>query len=674
MYFNARVLQEAHSHDVPLLERMNFLGIYSNNLDEFFRVRMATNMRIAEMNTKSKSADVAGARKLLKRLNDLDRKYSEVFSEAVQDTLRELSRHGVEMVDEKSLDADQRHYVRCHFRNTVGGFISPIWLNKNHHFSDEADSEIYLAVRLLSSGSKPDYAVIGIPTARIGRFLELPEKDGKKYIMYVDDVVRFCLPMIFAGMNYDSYEAYSFKFTKDAEMDLENDHSEGLLQKVAKAVKARKRGDALRVLHDRTMPDDLRKRLLAQLKVDPLDTVQGTGRYQNHKDLMSFPDLGRSDLVNKPWPAIVPEDVKREESVINLVHKSDRFVHVPYHSFDFFIRFLQEAAISKDVKSIKISLYRVASHSKVIEALMCAARNGKKVTALVELMARFDESSNISWAKRMRDVGINVIFGVDGLKVHSKIVHVGMKRGRDMAVVSTGNFHEGNARSYTDYLYFTSRPGIVSEVDRVFDFIRKPYAPVEFRELLVSPNEMRGKFYALIDSEIKASRKGKEAWIKIKINHITDSGMVNKLYEASRAGVKVEISVRGNCSLYTGMPVYSENIRAVGIIDRYLEHSRIFIFCAGGKIKTFIGSADWMPRNLDRRVEVITPIYDEGIRRDLMCVVNAALADNVKARIVDGSGRNLYVQPAGGGRLRSQQWLYDRYLAMNSEERANGKE
>lgn len=675
MYFNSRVLQEAHSSDVPLLERLSFLGIYSNNLDEFFRVRMATNIRVAEMTRKSTSDDAVAARKLIKRLTDLDQKYSGIFQEAVTDTLSELSKHGVEIIDEKSLDDDQKHYVRCHFRNRVGGFLSPVWLSKLHRFSDDTDSEIYLGVKMTTEAGKSDYAVIPLPTSRLGRFVMLPEKDGKKYIMYIDDVVRFCLPMVFPGMDYVQFEAYSFKFTKDAEMDIDNDLRESLMQKVAKAVKQRKRGAALRVLHDKDMPAELLDRLLAKLKVDPLDTIQPTGRYQNHKDLMDFPDIGRADLKNEAWASVVPEEVKRTGSVFRLVREKDRFIHVPYHSFDFFIRFLQEAAISKDVKSIKISLYRVASHSKVIEALMCAARNGKKVTALVELMARFDESSNISWAKRMQDAGINVIFGVEGLKVHSKIVHIGMKKGRDMAVVSTGNFHEGNARSYTDYLYFTARQKITSEVDKVFDFIRKPYIPVEFNELLVSPNEMRDKFYNLVDAEIKAAGKGKEAWIKIKINHITDDGMVEKLYEASRAGVRIDISVRGNCSLYTGMPVYSENIRAVGIIDRYLEHSRIFIFCSGGKNKTFIGSADWMPRNLDRRIEVVTPIYDDDIKRDLMCVVNAALSDNVKARIVDGSGRNLYSQPKDGDeKLRSQEFLYRRYVQLNNREKENEQE
>ena len=354
--------------------------------------------------------------------------------------------------------------------------------------------------------------------------------------------------------------------------------------------------------------------------------------------------------------------------IFPLVGKKDRFLHVPYQSYDFFIRFLQEAAVNRDVKSIRISLYRVASRSKVIEALMCAARNGKKVTAIVELMARFDEASNISWSKKMQDAGINVVFGVEGLKVHAKIVHIGMKRGKDLAVISTGNFHEGNARTYTDYMYFTARPSVTKDVGYVFEFIKRPYIQHDFKELIVSPNGMRSGLSALVRNEIKAAEKGKESWVKIKINHITDPEMVRLLYEASRAGVKIDILVRGNASLYTGLPVYSENIRATGIIDRYLEHSRIFIFCAGGRNLTFIGSSDWMPRNLDRRIEVLAPVYDEDIKRDLMYVVDTGLADNVKARIVDGTGRNLYVaRKAGDPVVRSQEVLYRHYSGLGKE-------
>lgn len=666
MYFNARVLQEAHSVDVPLLDRLAFLGIYSNNLDEFFRVRMAANVRIAEMMRKTSAEDARKAAKLIKRLNDLDKKYSAIYQEAVHDALAELSRHGVEMVSEKGLDEEQRHFVKCFFRSEVQGFLSPVWMGKLHSLSSYTDSEIFLAVKLCRGVETADYAVIPLPVPRLSRFVVLPERDGRKYIMYLDDVVRLGLPLLFAGMGYGSFEAYSFKFTKDAEMDLDNDLREGLMQKVAKAVKQRKKGEALRVLYDREMPPELLRRLLSKLKADASDTVLPTGRYQNHKDLMGFPAMGRDDLRYALWKPAVPGCAKNDAGILALVREKDRLIHVPYQDFDFFIRFLQEAAVSRDVKSIRISLYRVASHSKVVEALMCAARNGKKVTALVELMARFDESSNISWSKRMQEAGINVMFGVEGLKVHSKIVHVGMRRGRDLAVVSTGNFHEGNARAYTDCLYFTSRKEITEEVGKVFDFIRRPYAPVSFSKLLVSPNDMRHRICSLIDAEIKAASKGKEAWIKMKINHITDEGMVRKLYEASRAGVRIDISVRGNCSLYTGMPVFSSNIRATGIIDRYLEHSRIFIFCAGGRNKTYIGSADWMPRNLDRRVEVAVPVADEDIKRELMLIVDSALADNVKARIVDGSGRNLYVSRKDGeAPLRSQEFLYNHYKEMD---------
>lgn len=665
MYFNHRILQEAMREEVPVLERVSFLGIYSNNLDEFFRVRMATLSRLASMSGKNVVHERNRARQLFSRISEMDSALSREYEKVIKTVETDLASEGIEILDEKGLSDEQKHYVRCLFRNTVSGFVSPVWLSKLTEFSRESDDRIYLAVELTGPSKKPDYAVIELPALCCGRFITLPDKDGKKCVMYLDDVIRLSLPMIFPGMGYTGFKAYSFKFTKDAEMEIDNDLHVGPLEKIAKAVKSRKMGATLRVIYDENMPELLLNALMKKLKLDKLDTVKPSGRYHNHKDFMSFPSLGRSDLKYEVWKPVVKPELKQSDSLLQLVEEKDRFVHVPYHTFDYVVRLLQEAAVSKNVKSIKITLYRVARNSKIVEALICAARNGKKVTAVVELLARFDESSNIHWARKMQDAGINVVFGVEGLKVHSKLVLIGMKTGRDIAVVGTGNFHEGNAKVYTDYFLMTANPAITRDVAEVFNFIKRPYRPVKYRNLLVSPNHMRDCFKDLIDAEIANARKGKKAFIHIKINHITDEEMVARLYEASKAGVEIRISVRGNCSLKPGIKDISDNIEASGIIDRYLEHSRLFHFHAGGEEKVFLGSADWMPRNLDNRVEVITPVFDPEIKEDVINTIDYALLDNVQARVVDGNGSLEIQKTSAPSPFRSQKQLYDRYVEIN---------
>ena len=552
----------------------------------------------------------------------------------------------------------------------------PVWFSAIKMLDYENDEDIYLAVKVTRHEPRTvsDYAFLELPVAQCGRFVRLPDHEGKSYLMYLDDAVRHCLPFIFEGLGYTGYEAYTFKFTRDAEMEIDNDLRTGMLQKISKGVKSRKRGEPLRVLYDARMPKDLLKRVLRKLDLDSLDTVLAGGRYQNHKDFMKFPDCGRGDLRYPAWPPILKRELDGPESLIRRIQEKDRFLHVPYHSFDSFIRLLQEAAVSKEVDSIKMTLYRLAKESKVVKALIGAARNGKKVTVVIELLARFDEASNINWSKRMQEAGIKVIFGVEGLKVHSKLVHIGMKRGTDVACISTGNFHEGNARTYTDCMLMTASRRLVKDVDSVFSFIERPYSPIRFKELLVSPNEMKNKFVTLINNEIKNKKSGKPAYIKIKINHITDPVMVEKLYEASRAGVDIDLLVRGNCSLVTGIPDVSDHIRIHGIIDRYLEHSRIFVFAAGGEERVFIGSADWMTRNLDHRVEVVTPIYDPAIKEEMKRIVDYGFRDTLQARIVDGEGKNLFCEaPEGEPPFRSQEALYEYYreAEQSNEEKGN---
>lgn len=671
MYFNRRILQEATRSHVPLLERMAFLGIYSNNLDEFFRVRVASQSRIAECMDKSAAKEQEKAKKLLKQIGKLNARYVKDYEEAVSTVTQELKKENIYLVSDSEVTPEQLQFIQSFYKEKLNGFIVPVWFSAIKLLDCENDENIYLAVKVSKSGSKPspDYAFLELPVNICGRFVQLPDHENKSYLMYLDDVIRCCLPLVFEGLGYDQFEAYAFKFTRDAEMEIDNDLRTGTLQKISKGVKSRKRGEPLRVIYDNNMPKDLLKRVLKKLDLDSLDTVIESGRYQNHKDLMKFPDCGHSNLKYPKWPPILKKELDGPESLLKKIQQKDRFIHVPYHSFDSFIRVLQEAAVSKQVTSIKITLYRLAKDSKVVKALIGAARNGKKVTVVIELLARFDEASNINWSKKMQDAGIKVIFGVEGLKVHSKITHIGMKTGPDIACISTGNFHEGNARMYTDCMLMTAYPKLVKDVNQVFEFIERPYTPIKFKELLVSPNEMKNKFITLINNEIKNKKAGKPAYIKIKINHITDPIMVDKLYEASEAGVDIDLVVRGNCSLITNIPNLSTNIRIHGIIDRYLEHSRIFIFANGGDEKIFLGSADWMPRNLDHRIEVITPVYDPAIKGEMKRIVEYGLKDTLQGRVVDGLGDNLFWSEEGQETpFRSQEALYNYYLAENSEE------
>ena len=666
MFFNRRILQEASRENVPLLERISFLGIYSNNLDEFFRVRVATLNRIAECEDKEARKNKAEALEILKEINKLNSLYSKEFEKVSAEITAKLRDENIYLLKDTELDDEQRRFIRSFYIQNLYGRVIPVWYSAIKQLSIENDENIYLAVRMYKKNSKrkvAEYAFLELPVSICGRFVRLPDKDGKSFLMYLDDVIRCCLPLIFSGQDYTNFEAFSFKFTRDAEMEIDNDLRNGVLQKISKGVKSRRRGTPLRVVYDSTMPKGLLNQVLSTLDLDKLDTVLAGGRYHNHKDFMKFPDCGRKDLKYPAWPPILKRELSKPESILQLIRQKDRFIHVPYHSFDSYIRVLQEAAVSKEVKSIKTTLYRLAKDSKVVKALIGAARNGKKVTVVIELLARFDEASNIDWSKKMQDAGIHVVFGVEGLKVHSKITLIGMKSGSDIACISTGNFHEGNARMYTDYMLMTASRPIVRDVNAVFNFIERPYSIIRFKELLVSPNEMKNKFIRLINDEIRNKEAGKPAYIRIKINHITDIDMVKKLYEAAEHGVPIDLLVRGNCSLFTDLPELNKNIRIVGIIDRYLEHSRIFIFAAGGEEKIFIGSADWMPRNLDNRIEVVTPVYAPDIKEDLKKVVELGLNDTMQARIVDGTGTN-DIQEITEEKtvLRSQEELYKHYL------------
>ena len=656
MYFNHRILQEAEKEFVPLLERLSFLGIYSNNLDEFFRVRVASLNRMLERKLDKDTEQQI--KKSLKTINKLNESYSKEYTEAVDRVFEELETHKIRLVTEACLNDEQKDFLSQFFYDKLNGSVNPIWLSEIEDLTVLEDNRIYLIVeKCEKKDNKKKYAIVKVPDRIYGRWVKIPSSDGFDNIMYLDDVIRYCLPLVFLGFKESTYRAYSFKFTKDAEMEMDNDADFGTMEKIALGVNSRKKGEAVRVIYDHEMPREMQRKLRDRLNTKELDASLAGGRYQNHKDLMSFPDCGRNDLKYDKWTPIMKPEFVSNESILDQIRQKDRFIHVPYHNFNGYIRVLREAAIKPEVKSIKTTLYRLAKDSKVVKALITAARNGKKVTAVVELLARFDEESNIKWSKRMQEEGVNVIFGVEGLKIHSKLLYIESKKG-NIACIGTGNFHEGNAKIYTDYLMMTARPKIVNEVAKVFDFIDRPFSPFRFSELLVSPNSMKSRILRMLDTEIRNAGEGKEAWVKIKINHITDTDMVTKLYQASKAGVKIDIVIRGNCSLVPGIKGLSENIRCVGIIDRYLEHSRILIFANGGKPRYFLGSADWMPRNLLNRIEVLTPVYDEELQADLMRTISYGMRDTTNGRIVDGKGTNNFVE---GEPFRSQQELYKEY-------------
>lgn len=656
MYFNHRILQEAEKEFVPLLERLSFLGIYSNNLDEFFRVRVASLNRMLERKLDKDTEQQI--KKSLKTINKLNESYSKEYTEAVDKVFEELETHKIRLVTEANLNDEQKDFLSQFFYDKLNGSVNPIWLSEIEDLTVLEDNRIYLIVeKCEKKDNKKKYAIVKVPDRIYGRWVKIPSSDGFDNIMYLDDVIRYCLPLVFLGFKESTYRAYSFKFTKDAEMEMDNDADFGTMEKIALGVNSRKKGEAVRVIYDHEMPREMQRKLRDRLNTKELDASLAGGRYQNHKDLMSFPDCGRNDLKYDKWTPIMKPEFVSNESILDQIRQKDRFIHVPYHNFNGYIRVLREAAIKPEVKSIKTTLYRLAKDSKVVKALITAARNGKKVTAVVELLARFDEESNIKWSKRMQEEGVNVIFGVEGLKIHSKLLYIESKKG-NIACIGTGNFHEGNAKIYTDYLMMTARPKIVNEVAKVFDFIDRPFSPFRFSELLVSPNSMKSRILRMLDTEIRNAGEGKEAWVKIKINHITDTDMVTKLYQASKAGVKIDIVIRGNCSLIPGIKDLSENIRCVGIIDRYLEHSRILIFANGGKPRYFLGSADWMPRNLLNRIEVLTPVYDEELQADLMRTISYGMRDTTNGRIVDGKGTNNFVE---GEPFRSQQELYKEY-------------
>ncbi len=668
-YFNYRILKEAQNKAVPLYDRLSFLGIYSNNLDEFYKVRIATLNRIAHNASKDFKKEKNSAKKTLKKIYSLVLEYGKEYNEASKEVFNELKEKGVILLDETTISEEQKEYIRKYFIKNISLDINPLIFSKKSDFSSVNDSHIYLAIKMSEASSplvdKNSYALIALPTSHCGRFISLPsEEKDKHYYIYLDDVVRLNLDYIFKNLPYSHFEAYAFKFSKDAEMEVESDPEEGVLKSISEAVKERKRGNPVRVVFGEGMPKDLQEKLIKKLEIDDLDIINKGGKYHNNKDLMKFPRLNEPSLSYPEWPQSFEKAFSITPSLIDIISKKDILIHVPYESFNAFINVLQEASISPNVTEIKASIYRAAKDSKVISALTNAAKNGKKVTCMVELLARFDESSNILISQTLKESGVSVLTGKEGFKVHGKIVYIKVKSGKDIAIISTGNFHEGNAKSYTDCLLFTANPKIVNEVKEIFNYISNPYEKHNFKNLLVSPLHMQTVFEKLIKNEIKNHKLGLPSGIKIKINHITDKVMVKLLYEASTKGVNIDLLIRGNSSIVPGKEGVSENIKVHAIIDRYLEHSRIFVFENAGNPLVFIGSADWMPRNLYNRIEVITPVYDEEIKKELIMIVDYGLKDNVKGVIATGDDR--YIRYTDSNKpFRSQEELYNYYSKTN---------
>ena len=678
LQFNARVLQEAEDETVPLIERLRFLGIFSNNLDEFFKVRYATIKRIDLAGKNAKS--VLGGIKAGKLLEEITQIVIDQQSESlevldkIQDQLKD---HNVFIINEKQVSPSQEAYIKKFFLSKVSPALVTIILNDLVKIPSLKDSAAYLAVKMVMKEEVPaqgiskllhrqvrerKYVLIEIPRS-INRFVVLPEEDGKKYIILLDDLIRFNLKTIFNIFEYESVTAHMIKITRDAELDIDSDLSKSFIEKITMSVKDRIKGDTVRFVYDMNIDEDTLSFLMTKMGIDSTDSIIPGGRYHNRRDYMNFPSLGKEELLYKAIEPLPIPGLVLQGSLLGMIAKKDYLLYAPYQAFQYVVKFLREAALDPKVRSIKITIYRLAKISHIASSLINAVKNGKKVTVQIELRARFDEVANIRYAEQMQEEGVNLIFGVTGLKVHSKICVIEREENGKLhkyGFISTGNFNESTSRIYTDYTLFTAHQEILKELNKVFDFFEINYKVSRYKHLLVSPHYTRAALIKLITTEIDNAQKGKKAGIKLKINSLSDFTLIDKLYEASRAGVKIKLIVRGICSLIPGVPGQSENIEAISILDKFLEHPRVYIFENEGDPKIYISSADWMTRNMDYRVEVSCPIYDERIKNEILETFNISWEDNVKARVHSLNQDNAY-RRNDKPPLRSQFALYEYY-------------
>ncbi len=676
--FNARVLQEAQDPNVPLIERIKFLGIFSSNLDEFFRVRVASLTRSLELSQKEKKIFGGNPKKILTQIQDTVIELTDQFEATYELIVQEMQQHSVYILNEKELDETQGAFVRTYFHDKVRPTLVPLMVDATTPFPSMRDKSIYLAIKL-SSREHPrskKYSLIEVPTDTIPRFLVLPSEKNIQYIILIDDVIRYCLDEIFHVFDFPVREAWTVKLTRDSELALDDDLSDTILQKISRSLKQRKKGRPVRFIYDETISPDLLNFIIRRLHMTKSDNVIPGARYHNFKDFIKFPLMSGASMSYIQHHPLPHPDLPERSSIFERVSRRDVMLQYPYHSFGHVIDFLREAAIDPQVESVKMTLYRVARNSNIVNALINAVRNGKAVTVVVELQARFDEEANIYWANKLREEGVKVIFGVPDMKVHCKlclITRMEKRRTVRYAYIGTGNFNESTSRLYSDIGLFTCDERITTEVNQVFQFLDNNLRTAQFRHLLVSPFYMRQELIRLIDKEIKSAELGAEASLLLKMNSLVDEVLILKLYEASKAGVKIRMIIRGTCSLNAGVKGLSDNIEAISIVDRYLEHARVYVFGNGGSPRMYFGSADMMTRNLDHRIEVLAPIYDVRIRDRILEYLELQWQDNVKARIVERGQENRYrTRNSTEKIIRSQETEYIRLQEISLAQSKSG--
>jgi polyphosphate kinase len=657
--FNDRVMQEANDTTVPLLERLKFLGIVSSNRDEFFRVRVATIKRMMRLGPRGEEILGEDPAELLDKIQSIIVKQQETFDESYEQILSELERNGIFITNERQLTAEQGQFVRNYFKDNIQPALVPILLDNVKQFPALKDKSIYFFVVMKRKNTKARHALLEIPSDTLSRFLVLPE--GNKYVILLDDIIRYCLDDLFFNFEYESSSAYTVKITRDAELDLEQDVTKSLVKKVAESIKRRKKGVPTRLVYDEEMPADALTFLLKSIRFSKDDQPIAGGRYHNFVDFIKFPSLNKSELKFQSIEQLPHPDIPPRTSILKMIKKKDILLSFPYQSYTHIIDLLREASIDPKVTNIQITLYRLAKNSHIVNALINAIKNGKQVTAVVELQARFDEEANIRWANKLNDEGVKVIYGVPGLKLHSKLFVITRKEQNKevhYAHVGTGNFNEDTAKLYSDHSILTCDKRITEEVLRLFQFYNDNYKTGSYKNLVVSPFFTRKRYVQLINKEIEFAQEGKEAFMILKMNSLTDPEMIKKLYEASQAGVKIRLIVRSICSLVPGVKGWSENIKAISIVDKFLEHARVFVFNQGGDKKVFLSSADWMTRNIDHRSEVGLPVFDETLKKQLLDILELQWSDNTKARIINETQDNEYKSSRTKLKFRAQDSIY----------------
>ena len=668
LQFNSRVLQEAQDLNNPIIERVRFLGIFSKNLDEFFRVRVATIQRLSKLSETKKIKRQLGnwePKILLNRIQEVITKQNKEVESTYSELMSSLNEIGINLIKETELTHGQKYFIRKFYIEKISPSVFTMVLDPKRSFPELNDESIYLSIRLTSETGNPICSIIEIPTELHGRFIVLP-KYGKSYIMYIDDVLRYNLRYAYFIFPTDDIEAHSFKISRDSELDIDQHDisKKTILDRVRTGLEDRLEGDPVRISFDRSMKIADLKELTDRIGLSGNDSFYPGGRYHNKKDLINFPNIGGAEL---EYPILKPKshpDLDLDRSILNVIRNKDVLLFTPYHTFLYIIRFLREVAMDPQVKRIHITLYRLANQSRVISALINAAKNGKIVNVVIELQARFDEKKNIHYLEKMRKEGILVQTGIEGLKVHSKLIcieRVFENKIEFFSIIGTGNFNEISANTYTDYYLMTSRKKITKEVIRVFEYLAEPYKAQKFKHLIVSPNFTRDKIIDAIDREIKNAKSGLDSGIWMKFNSLSSYAMIDKLYEASCAGVKIKLIVRGICSIIPGVKDLSENIEVISIVDRYLEHSRVYAFSNNGDWNMYISSFDLMTRNLDLRIEVGVPIYDKNIKSQIKDHLDILWKDNVKSRL-NGIDASKSYRHIAGPKIRSQIRLH-KYVA-----------